>query len=70
METEKSAEVLRWLTEIIRRLEIPEHLSAYGIGKGDLDSLVDAGLSVRRLLDNNRRDISAEAAAKIYLEIM
>lgn len=70
METEKSAEVLRWLAEIIRRLEIPEHLSAYGIGKGDLDSLVDAGLSVRRLLDNNRRDISAEAAAKIYLEIM
>lgn len=56
--------------EIIRRLEIPPSLSSFGIGRDDLGDLVKAGLEVKRLLNNNKREITYEDACGLYLEIM
>ena len=67
---EKADKLLDLMEGIIRRLEIPSSLSEFGVGKEDLEDLVAAGLDVKRLLDNNRREISYEDARSLYLEIM
>ena len=36
----------------------------------DLDELVKSGLEVKRLLNNNRKEIDEKAARKLYLSIM
>lgn len=69
-EEEKAEKLLARMGEIIRRLEIPTSLQAFGIGQEALEDLVSAGLEVRRLLDNNKREMTAEAARQLYLEIM
>ena len=45
-------------------------MKEYGIGDEDLDVLVEAGMDVKRLLVNNMREVTAEDARKLYLEIM
>lgn len=67
---EKSAWIIRRLDEIVKHLEIPNSLKEYGIGDEDLDVLVEAGMDVKRLLVNNMREVTAEDARKLYLEIM
>lgn len=68
---EEKADRLLWDMEtIIERLEIPKTLSAFGIGRADLEELVSAGLAVKRLLINNKREVSYEDARNLYLEIM
>ncbi|MCI8950274.1 MAG: iron-containing alcohol dehydrogenase [Lachnospiraceae bacterium] len=67
---EKADRLLERMEEMIRRLEIPSSLSAFGIGTEALEDLVTAGLDVKRLLNNNKKEISYEDARKLYLEIM
>ena len=56
--------------EIVERLGIPTSLKEFGIGDSDLDSLVEAGMGVQRLLGNNMRPVTEEDARRLYLEIM
>lgn len=67
---EKADWLLGRMEEIIRKLEIPTNLSAFGIGMEDLDELVKAGMDVKRLLDNNKRIVTENDARKIYFSIM
>lgn len=67
---EKSTWVIRRLDEIVKHLEIPASLKDYGVPKEDLDILVASGMDVRRLLVNNMREVTAEDARALYLEIM
>ncbi len=67
---EKADWLLRRMEEIIQRLEIPSSLSAFGIGTKDLEELVSAGLEVKRLLNNNKKEITYEDARRLYLEVM
>lgn len=67
---EKSAWVIRRMDAIVRHLEIPTSLKEYGIGSEDLESLVEAGMDVKRLLVNNMREVTPEDARKLYLEII
>lgn len=67
---EKSAWVLEKMEEIIRKLEIPTDLSDYHVSRQNLENLVQAGMQVTRLLENNMRQVTAEDARKIYLEIL
>ena len=67
---EKAEKLLGRMEEIIRRLEIPSSLAAFGIGEEALEDLVSAGLEVKRLLNNNKKEVTAEAARQLYLEIM
>jgi alcohol dehydrogenase class IV len=67
---DKSAWIIRRLGEIVKHLDIPTSLKDYGIGSEDLELLVEAGMNVQRLLQNNSREVTAEDARKLYLEIM
>lgn len=69
-EEEKSAWVVNRMEEIVKHLDIPTSLKEFGIGDEDLDALVTAGMDVTRLLVNNMREVTAEDARKLYLEIM
>ncbi len=69
-EEEKGEKLLARMEEIIRRLEIPSSLSDFGIGAEELEDLVKAGLDVKRLLNNNKKEITYEDARRLYLEIM
>lgn len=67
---EKADRLLDCMEEIIRRLEIPSSLLAFGVPREDLEDLVSAGLDVKRLLNNNKKEITREDARALYLEIM
>lgn len=67
---EKADRLLARMEEIIKRLEIPCSLSSFGIGTESLEELVTAGMDVKRLLNNNKKEITHEDARRLYLEIM
>lgn len=69
-EEEKSAWVVNRMEQLINHLNIPRSLKEFGIGDEDLDTLVEAGMGVQRLLVNNMRTVTAEDARNLYLEIM
>ncbi|QWT17477.1 iron-containing alcohol dehydrogenase [Collinsella sp. zg1085] len=67
---EKSAALLARMDEIVKHLDMPANLGALGVDNVDLDSLVASGMEVTRLLVNNRREVSPEAARAIYQQII
>ncbi len=66
----KSAWLIDRMDKIVKHLDIPTSLKAFDVPETDLDSLVEAGMQVTRLLVNNRRTVTAADARKIYQEIM
>ncbi len=66
---EKSAWVISRIEEIVKHLEIPTSLKEFGIPEEDLEGLVEAGMSVTRLLVNNPREVTAEDARALYKEV-
>lgn len=69
-EEEKSEWLVNRLGEIVENLDIPTKLSSYGVPKEDLEVLVSSGMEVKRLLDNNMRELKAEDARALYLQLM
>jgi len=69
-EEEKSAWILKRMEEMVRHLDIPENMRAYSVKETDLEALVEAGMSVRRLLSNNMRPVTAEDARQIYRSVL
>ena len=67
---EKADAVLERMEQIIRSLRIPQSLAEFHVQKGEMEALVEAGMQVTRLLDNNRKKITSEDARKIYQEIL
>ncbi|MGB8451983.1 MAG: iron-containing alcohol dehydrogenase [Anaerocolumna sp.] len=67
---EKARWILSHISAILKRLEIPSSLKSFGIGDSDLEDLVHDGMEVKRLLNNNKRVITAEDARSLYLEVM
>jgi len=67
---EKSAWIINRLDEIVRHLEIPTSLKAFNVPESDLETLVESGMQVKRLLVNNMREITPADARAIYLEVM
>lgn len=67
---EKSRRVIARIETLVRHMEIPTSLTAFHVGREALDELVTLGLQVKRLLDNNMREITPEAARSLYLEIL
>lgn len=67
---EKTEFMLRWLEKIVRYLEIPTSLSAFGVPASDLETLVAAGMQVTRLLNNNLRPVTADDARALYRRIL
>lgn len=69
-EEEKSAWILRRMEGIVRHLDIPTSLAEFHVPAGDLESLVEAGMQVQRLLVNNMREVTPADARAIYLQVM
>lgn len=67
---DKSHALLARMDEIVKHLDMPANLGELGIGNVDLDSLVASGMEVTRLLVNNMREITPEAARSIYQQIL
>ena len=58
------------MEEIVKSLEIPSNLATFNVGLGDLDDLVEAGMKVTRLLNNNMKTVTKEDARRIYSQIL
>ena len=69
-EQEKSEAVIQKLEDLSRHLQIPASLAGYGITLEDVDGLVKAGMEVKRLLNNNPKEITEEDARNIYLGLL
>lgn len=69
-DVEKSQRVIAAIEEIIRRTEIPTDLKPYGVKPSDLDFLVTSGSQQRRLLDNNRKELTLEEIRGIYQSVL
>ncbi|MCD8018377.1 MAG: iron-containing alcohol dehydrogenase [Clostridiales bacterium] len=67
---EKSEWIITRMDEIVKHLNIPTNLQEFGVSKEDVNDLVEAGMQVQRLLVNNMREVTPEAARKLYLEIL
>ncbi len=67
---EKADFLLSEIDTIIKRLEVPLSLKDYGVSENDLEELVHDGLEVKRLLVNNKKEVTEEAARKLYLEAL
>ncbi|MPY90421.1 MAG: iron-containing alcohol dehydrogenase [Luteitalea sp.] len=52
--------------ELTRECGLPQRLGELGIPRTSIPQLVDSALTVRRLLDNNPREVTAVDAAAIY----
>ena len=69
-EKEKSRAMIERMEEIVKSLEIPSNLATFNVGLGDLDDLVEAGMKVTRLLNNNMKTVTREDARRIYSQIL
>ena len=69
-EREKSRAMIERMEEIVKSLEIPSNLSTFNVGLGDLDDLVEAGMKVTRLLNNNMKTVTKKDARRIYSQIL
>lgn len=69
-DVEKSGWVIVRLKEIVKNLEIPGCLKAFGIGRENLESLTDSAFEVKRLLSNNRRELTKFDILAVYKSLM
>ena len=56
------ADVIRWCEE----LGIDMRLSAHGVPADDLGAMADEAHAIRRLLDNNPRDLTRDEILALY----
>jgi alcohol dehydrogenase class IV len=69
-EAAKADVLVKALAELSKDLGIPGTLTELGIPPEDLDSIVDAALEVKRLLDNNPKVLSRDDIRRIYISIL
>ena len=67
---EKAERFVEYITQLCRRLDIPDSLAGYGIGEGDVEELASQAMEVRRLLDQNPRALSREEIAGVYRNLV
>lgn len=67
---EKTWYVIEKLEQIVHDLQIPTDLRQFGVQRRDLESLVDAGMQVTRLLNNNLRTVTREDAKNLYSQVL
>ncbi|MCI7020190.1 MAG: iron-containing alcohol dehydrogenase [Clostridiales bacterium] len=67
---EKAAWMIAKMEAIVKHLDIPTSLKEFNVPAEDLEGLVEAGMSVQRLLVNNMVTLTPDDARKIYQEIL
>lgn len=69
-EEDKARAVLHRMEQLTESTGIPADLRAWGVGPEDLEGLVRAGMSVRRLLNNNLRPVTEADARMLYSQVL
>lgn len=69
-DADKSEWIIGRMEAIVKKLQIPTSLKALGVPGDDLESVVAAAMQVKRLLVNNRREITPEDAEMLYRQIL
>lgn len=69
-EAEKAAYLINKISEIVEKTNIPTDLSAFGVPYEDMDFLVEAGSQQKRLLNNNRKELTQEEIRFIYETVL
>lgn len=67
---EKAQYVIDEIADIVKVTNIPMNLTEFGIQRDDLEFLVKAGSEQKRLLSNNRKELSIEDIKQIYLKVI
>ncbi len=68
--SQKACALIDSMDEIVRHLDIPTSLREFNVPESDLETLVEAGMQVTRLLVNNMRQVTADDARQIYRQIL
>lgn len=66
----KSHMVIDEIRKVIRETSIPGDLKMFGVTMGDIDFLVESGSQQRRLLDNNRKNLTKDEIRSIYEQVV
>lgn len=67
----KAAEkLIEQIEEWTKELNVPQELSDFGISESDIPDLSKAAFKVRRLLDNNPKELSVEDIENIYKRLL
>ncbi|RJQ66014.1 MAG: iron-containing alcohol dehydrogenase [Desulfobacteraceae bacterium] len=69
-EREAAMAAVQALRTLAGDLQIPEHLSAFGVREADIPMLAQGVMKVTRLLANNPRVLTQKDAEKIYLSVL
>ncbi len=67
---EKAAWMIAKMESIVKHLDIPTSLKEFNVPAEDLEGLVEAGMSVQRLLVNNMITLTPADARALYQEIL
>ena len=59
-----------WMGSIVDHLNIPNNLKDFGVPEEDLETLVESGMKVQRLLVNNLKEVHPDDAREIYRRVM
>lgn len=62
--------VVDYLFGLMRRLQIPEKLTEFGMTENDLDILVESAIKVDRLLSKNPKALTREQIKQIYRQLL
>lgn len=62
----KSHALVDWLAALVKRLQLPDNLVALGVPADSIDTLCDAALNVKRLLNNAPCRVSMDDVLAIY----
>lgn len=68
-EQARSGHVVDRLQAIVENLDIPKDLKGMGVPPADLESLVESGFQVKRLLDNNLKPLSKDDIRELYRQL-
>lgn len=69
-QSEKADYVIGKISRIVEKTNIPTDLSTFGVPYSDIDFLVEAGSQQKRLLNNNRKELSLADIRGIYETVL
>lgn len=67
---EKAGRMIEKIREIVKAVEIPTDLSGFGVTKEHMEFLVQSGSEQKRLLNNNRKNLTLEDIRGIYEQVV
>jgi alcohol dehydrogenase class IV len=67
---ERARRMVKAIRELVEDLQVPKHLSEFGVGEHHIPALAQGVMKVTRLLANNPRRITPPDAEAIYRKVL